>query len=111
MPRLPAAREEAAYRIAQEALHNALRHADATRISVVLRDLGAEGLSLVVADDGVGFSVDGVAPGGVGLGSMRARAEEVGGRLQVRSGPEGTTVELWAPSSTVGGTQMSEPDE
>jgi signal transduction histidine kinase len=97
VPRLPAAREEAVYRIAQEALHNALRHASPTRVSVTLRaDNGA--LVLEVVDDGHGF--DPSAPSRrLGLASMRERARAAGGRLDVvsRSGV-GTTVRLEVPT-------------
>ncbi|MEV6928562.1 GAF domain-containing sensor histidine kinase [Dactylosporangium sp. NPDC051485] len=101
VPRLPAAREEAAYRIAQEALHNALRHAGAARVAVELRRAGP-GVVLTVADDGRGFDVRGAAPAQprLGLASMRERARAVGGRLLVRSAPgEGTVVTLEVPGA------------
>jgi signal transduction histidine kinase len=97
--RLSAEREEAAYRIAQEALHNALRHAHAMRVVVRLsRDGGSVALS--VSDDGAGF--DASAPEGtgrrLGLASMRERARVVGARLEVSSLPgSGTTVTLTVP--------------
>jgi signal transduction histidine kinase len=96
VPRLPAAREEAAYRIAQEALHNALRHGAPTRVSVDVRTVDGS-LMLEVADDGRGF--DPSAPSRhLGLASMRERARAVGGRLEVRSRPGGgTTVRLEVP--------------
>ncbi len=81
--------ESAVYRIAQEALTNAVRHASANevRIGLSLRD---GRVLLEVSDDGRGFSVtNGV---GVGLQSMRQRAEEAGGKLLVASSPAGTTV-------------------
>jgi signal transduction histidine kinase len=91
-----ARRDRDVLRIAQEALHNAVRHADAQRITVRLaaRD-GA--LMLEVADDGTGFD-----PGApdlrarrLGLTSMEERARRLGGRLDVRSAPgDGTTVHL-----------------
>jgi signal transduction histidine kinase len=83
-------------RIAQEALANALRHADAERIE--LRVQGRDGrLTVTVADDGVGF--DPKAPGlrsrRLGLTSMEERARALGGTLAVVSRPgEGTTVTL-----------------
>ena len=90
LPTLPAAVELAAFRIAQEALTNVVRHAAATRAEVCLEVQDAA-LVLRVADDGNG----GAAPraGGVGLTSMRERAEEVGGRLVLQSDEgAGTTV-------------------
>lgn len=92
---IPAACEVAAYRVAQEALTNVLRHADAARATVTVE---VEGDSLVVqvVDDGVGGARP--RPGGVGLESMRERAQEVGGDLGLRSPPGGgTTVTLRLP--------------
>src|SRR4051794_2738102 len=88
LPALPAAVEVAVYRIAQEALTNVVRHAAATRCTVRL-DVEAEELRMTVADDGVGFT-----PGahGVGLASMRERAEEMGGTCTVAAEPGGGTV-------------------
>jgi len=90
LPPLPAAVEVACYRIAQEALTNVARHARAkscrVRISV---NQGADMLEVEITDDGVGISEDRVA--GVGLSSMRERAEELGGTLVVKPGPEGGT--------------------
>jgi signal transduction histidine kinase len=83
-------------RIAQEALNNVRRHADATVVNVELSR--AEGrLRLAVRDNGIGFDA---AAGrtGYGLESMRERAEAVGGRLQLESGPSaGTTVLVEVP--------------
>jgi signal transduction histidine kinase len=97
VPRLPAAREEAAYRIAQEALHNALRHA-APRLVTVAARAGDGSLVLEITDDGRGFNSQ--APTRqFGLASMRERARSVGGRLDIRSRPgAGTTVRLEVPA-------------
>ena len=97
VPRLPAAREEAAYRIAQEALHNELRHAEASNVMVAI--YGREdAVVLEVADDGRGFD-PGTPSRQYGLASMRERARAVGGRLRVRSEPgAGTTVRLEVPA-------------
>ncbi len=91
--------ETALFRIAQEALTNAARHADASLVEVVLsfeHDL----LSLEVKDDGVGFDAKAtsVAPSSVGLIGMRERAQLVGGVLVVRSRPgEGTQLSVTVP--------------
>lgn len=86
-PALPAAVEVAAYRIAMEALTNVVRHARATRCKVRLsRDIGSA-LELEVSDDGVGLSNERSA--GVGLHSMRERAEELGGTCRVGPSPVG----------------------
>lgn len=91
--------ERALFRIAQEALGNALRHAKADRIGVGLR-VDDDRLVLSVADDGVGFdpSAARVRSTRLGLASMRHRARSVGGRLRVTSTPgQGTTVEAVVP--------------
>ncbi|OUC91018.1 two-component sensor histidine kinase [Streptosporangium minutum] len=85
---LPAAVEVAAYRIAQEALTNARRHAGAATILIWLRRLPGE-LRVEVADDGVGLPENPVA--GVGLTSMRERAAEVGGSCVIGRRPGGGT--------------------
>ena len=97
VPRLPAVREEAAYRIAQEALHNALRHAAPSQVTVAVR-VGEGTVVLEVVDDGRGF--DPRAPTRqFGLASMRERARAAGGRLDVLSRPgAGTTVRLEVPT-------------
>jgi signal transduction histidine kinase len=76
---LPAAVEVAAYRIAVEAINNAARHARASRCRVRLS--AGESLEVEVVDDGSGWSDE--ARVGVGLASMRERAEELGGTLAV----------------------------
>ncbi|WP_188192975.1 sensor histidine kinase [Nonomuraea sp. SYSU D8015] len=86
---LPAAVEVAAYRIVQEALTNARKHARASRITISLRR-DDRFLRVSVADDGVGLPPD-VRPG-VGLGSMRERAAELGGTCVVREAEEGGTL-------------------
>ena len=85
---LPAAIEVAAYRIATEALTNVVRHAQAhhSAVSFVLESIsGKRRLRLEITDDGVGLLLDGKT--GVGLISMRERAEEVGGNLLIESVP------------------------
>ncbi|MEU3773796.1 GAF domain-containing sensor histidine kinase [Streptomyces sp. NPDC032472] len=96
---LPAAQEEALLRVAQEALHNALRHSGADRVEVVLARRGA-GAALTVADNGRGFDPGAVRAAGrhLGLVSMRDRASGAGGRLTVHSEPgTGTTIEMEVP--------------
>jgi signal transduction histidine kinase len=93
LPPLPAAVEVAAYRIALEAMTNTARHADA-RLCTVSVELNGS-LYVTVRDDGSGVPV---RTPGVGLGSMRDRAEELGGECTVvfREG-EGTSVEAMLP--------------
>ncbi|GAA1590764.1 GAF domain-containing sensor histidine kinase [Streptomyces globosus] len=96
---LPAAQEEALLRVAQEALHNALRHSGADRVDVVLARRGT-GAVLTVADNGSGFDPAAVRAAGrhLGLVSMRDRAAGAGGRLTVHSASAaGTTIEMEVP--------------
>jgi two-component system NarL family sensor kinase len=86
---LPAAVEVAAYRIASEALTNAVRHAGATAVDVLLRATPGA-LVLRVEDDGCGIRPDAVR--GVGLSSMRERATELGGWCTVTPCARGTVV-------------------
>ncbi|NUW33608.1 GAF domain-containing sensor histidine kinase [Nonomuraea sp. SMC257] len=91
-PPLDPAVEVALLRVAQEALHNALRHSGAAEVAVRLRQAGGK-LSLSVSDDGGGFEQGGSR--GLGLVSMRERAESVGGVMTVDSAPgRGTTVRV-----------------
>jgi len=96
--RRDAKRDREILRIAQEALHNALRHAQAGRVAVRLQASDGRVL-LEVEDDGVGF--DPAKPGlrsqRLGLTSMEERAQRLGARLEIRSTPgAGTTVRLEA---------------
>ncbi|MEU1036520.1 GAF domain-containing sensor histidine kinase [Streptomyces mirabilis] len=96
---LPAAQEEAVLRVAQEALHNALRHSGAGRVDVTLEKRGT-GTVLRVSDDGTGFEPTAIRAAGrhLGLVSMRDRSSGVGGTLSVESAPgKGTTIEMEVP--------------
>jgi signal transduction histidine kinase len=91
----------AAFRIAQEALANARKHANADRIDVVLTERD-DGLLTRISDDGIGFSGDVLGAeleGHIGLAEMRERAEMAGGWCLVQSLAQiGTRVEFWIPS-------------
>ena len=90
--------KEALYRVAQEALHNAVKHARATRVELRLGWYDGE-IGLRVRDDGVGFEPAGSYPGHLGLRSMRERTERLGGALEVRSAPgRGAEVQVRLPS-------------
>ena len=96
MPPLCPELQAAIYRIAQEALHNALRHAGASEVCVSLA-VRQRRVVLEVSDQGSGF-VTGPPAAGLGLASMRERATAAGGTLAVRSAPgQGTRVRLSVP--------------
>ena len=87
------------FRIAQEAVVNAGRHAQASRVELSLRTLNGK-VELRVADDGHGFDqsrLTGPEPGHLGLASMRERAELMDGELEVESSQRGTRVLVLAP--------------
>jgi signal transduction histidine kinase len=91
--------ESSLFRIAQEAVMNAARHASATRVAVAIAERDGR-VILTVRDDGVGFDLD--APGTDadhwGLKSMRERARAIGGMLHVESAPgAGTRVTAGVP--------------
>ncbi|MBD0694476.1 GAF domain-containing sensor histidine kinase [Streptomyces sp. CBMA123] len=99
---LPPAQEAALLRVAQEALHNALRHSGAGRVTVTLAGTPARGAVLRVRDDGRGFDPESVRRAGrhLGLASMRDRAAAVGGTLTLESAPgKGTLVEMEVPGA------------
>jgi signal transduction histidine kinase len=94
--------EQDIYRIVQEALNNAIKHARAHEILVMLDGSERNNLCLSISDDGVGFipgSREESQASGFGMKTMRERAETLGGRLQVISAPgRGTTVEVKIPT-------------
>jgi len=105
---LPARVEEEFYRVAQEALNNALKHATPSMVVVSIRaDAGR--VELEVRDDGQGFDPAGVGDeGGMGLAGMRERAERLGGTLTIDSTPGGGTtvrISLAEPGVTPGGAR------
>src|SRR3712207_3641496 len=97
-PDLSPETRDAVYRIPQAALHNTVKRA---RASCVRISLAAERdhLHLTVSDDGVGYDPQGDFPGHLGLQSMRERASNLGGTLEIRSAPgHGTTLEVRLPT-------------
>lgn len=92
--RLPIEVEEALYRIAQEALHNVVKHASAASVRILLARAGGE-VRLSVADDGIGFDPAKTPRGHIGLVGMQQRAERIGAQFDVttRSGA-GTVVSV-----------------
>ena len=96
--RLPPSVETALYRIVQEALTNVVRHAQATRVDVLLERRGDQVVA-IIEDDGVGFDPEMERQSGrLGLFSMQERAEMLGGALTIESRiGQGTTVFVEAP--------------
>lgn len=95
---LPPETETGLYWIAQEALNNALKHARAGKIEVTLAQT-AGGVTLTIADDGVGLdTADANHKGGLGLRGMQERAAQLGWRFTLRSAPgQGTTIHVEVP--------------
>ena len=89
-PDAPLGVKEAIYRIAQEALHNDVKHAHAAHIDVRLTAGDGE-ITIEVRDDGDGFDTGGEFPGHIGLSSMRERAINAGGTLDITSTPDDGT--------------------
>ena len=97
-PSLPLATKEAVYRIAQESMQNAVKHARCDRLGVRL-DCGSDGCCLEVSDNGVGFDPLGAFPGHLGLRSMRERAAAIGGTLTIDSeANRGTQIRAHVPN-------------
>jgi signal transduction histidine kinase len=85
------------YRIAQEAIHNTVKHARATTIDLSLTTHDGR-IKLDIADNGRGFDASGTFPGHLGLVSMRERATRAGGDLTIDSSSgEGTRVRVEVP--------------
>jgi signal transduction histidine kinase len=99
---LPEDVEVILYRIAQEAIRNVKKHAEASSVSITLSHSDG-GTTLRVADDGVGFEPSDALryrPGHLGLPSIRERATMAGGEFTVHSTPgTGTVLEVWIPDS------------
>jgi len=88
--------EDTVYRLVQESLNNAVRHGHARRAIVeVVEEAGK--IRIRVADDGSGFDPKTAGGGGFGLLGMRERVNLTGGRFDVRSGEDGTTITATLP--------------
>ena len=100
LPDLPDMAAISLYRVAQEALTNVARHAEASTVDVAISHREGEVL-LKVTDDGVGFNAQTILYGtaeGIGLPGLQERLETLGGRLEVRSAPgKGTRVVAYVP--------------
>lgn len=94
------------FRIAREAVSNAVKHSGASNIDVEIGE-DRDGVHLCVSDDGRGFDTTAEAPEGhIGISTMRARAVSAGGTIEVVSRPGlGTTVDTWLPLGVVAGAR------
>ncbi len=105
--RLALGTEDVLYRIGQEALHNVVKHAGASRARIAVAVSDGTAL-LTVEDDGVGFDPAAIPPGHLGIEGMRVRAERTGGRLEVDAAPgRGTLIRASLPVAPSG--DRSEP--
>jgi NarL family two-component system sensor histidine kinase LiaS len=103
---LPRGIENHLFRIVQEALSNALRHAKATKLTLKLHCPG-ETIRLMIQDNGVGFDLNERKQTSYGLASMRERVNEIGGTLSIITAPgKGTRIDIRVPLLSGG-----EPDE
>ncbi|HEY2950051.1 MAG TPA: histidine kinase [Micromonosporaceae bacterium] len=94
--------EEELFRLVQEAVHNSVKHAGASRIDIVLRADGAA-LLVEITDNGTGFDPEVPRPGAIGLTTMRERAQRLGGELTIDSAPDrSTTVRVLVPQALNG---------
>jgi len=99
LPTLPERTRSHLLRVGQEAIHNAIRHGKATKVSVSLRH-DDTGIILTIEDSGAGFDpaqAPGPTDGHFGLSSMRNRIQRLGGNFTIRSSPRGTTVTATVP--------------
>jgi len=106
-PELPFATKQVLLRVAQEAIHNVVKHAQASTVTVRTKEQAGT-VELEIADDGVGFQPDGSYPGHLGLTSMHERVTALGGRMQVDSAPgRGTVVRVRVPLAPSDGGEAS----
>jgi signal transduction histidine kinase len=117
VPLLPSDVQVAIYRIAQEALHNVVKHARASRVAIALAaapalegalaDAWSGAITLLIADDGRGCDLDQIAAGRLGLASLRERAADIGATLMIDSRPgAGMRIDLtWKGNATTNQTE------
>jgi signal transduction histidine kinase len=97
---LPLTVKQALYRIAQEAMHNTIKHARASKVELRLSQT-AKAVLLEVRDDGVGFDPLGSFPGHLELHSMQERISSLSSTLQIESAPgQGTSILAQVPEAS-----------
>jgi signal transduction histidine kinase len=96
-PDVPLRVKEILYRISQEAIHNIVKHAHATQVALVL-ECSENQICLEITDNGIGFDPLAAYPGHLGLQSMRERAVQCQGQIQIDSAPDrGTKIQFVIP--------------
>lgn len=99
-PDVPLEVKQDLYRIAQEALHNTVKHARASQVEIHLQQVG-EVVTVEVSDNGRGFDATASFPGHLGLHSMQERVKSLGGELKIESAPgQGTRIRAQVPVHT-----------
>ena len=101
-------KQVALYYIAQEALNNVLKHANATSVKVSLGKKRS-GFVLEIQDDGCGFKPDAAERGGMGLRNMKERCAKVGGKLKIASAPKkGTKITVTVGKDKISGINRTQ---
>ena len=96
-PDVPLGVKEILYRLSQEAIHNIVKHAHATQVTLVL-ECSENQIYLEVTDDGIGFDPLAAYPGHLGLQSMRERTAQCQGQILIDSAPDrGTKIQFFIP--------------
>lgn len=99
LPELSQAKEDHLFRLLQEALSNALRHANATKITVNIKEK-SDAIHIHISDNGIGFNLEEQSQSktSYGLKTMRERSEEIGGTFRIRSKEgQGTYIDVRIP--------------
>ncbi|MED4602611.1 sensor histidine kinase [Paenibacillus validus] len=110
--KLPKGIEDHLFRIAQEAMSNALRHSKATKLEVRLTQPSADAVRLLIRDNGVGFDLDMRKQASYGIVTMNERVNEIGGSMNLLTAPgKGTRIEIRIPIMAEGGTQNGRDDD
>ncbi|HET9055177.1 MAG TPA: ATP-binding protein, partial [Cyclobacteriaceae bacterium] len=92
---IPSVKANELFRIIQEAVNNAIKHAEATQLQIALH-VTDRVLSVKIIDDGVGFDTQSPT-GGFGLRNINKRIKSVNGTVSINSTPAGTTLQLFIP--------------
>ncbi|WP_281889598.1 sensor histidine kinase [Paenibacillus sp. YYML68] len=96
--RLPKGIEDHLFRIAQEAMSNALRHSKASRLELRLSNSSSDMVRLLIRDDGIGFDLDTKKQASYGIVTMRERVNEIGGSMNLITAPgKGTRIDIRVP--------------